>query len=1106
MFRRWFQYGETEVANNHRVSSYVKNGLKPTGVVIGDCGDCGDLPFVTAGVQEYETPALDDAPWYTPEDPDSADFAGVFIRDVTGLEGSTTTVTVEESIGDGGIPGTRRANSRTVAVTADVIGRTPEAAAVGIEWLSSVLHPPCAEGSDCAGDTLHLFSTCPAACVGQTDQDAPMVTTTYGESSSFQTTAIIAHPQPVVTNIIQKPSAEGGVATTPWTITNTAFGSYVGGGSFTFAAPPVALSRPNALRAVAPALNDGQSVGLMSNWTIPEDGWYEYSAWVYAPAACTLSFAGGRLFGESGPFTDVKDRWVRLSARAQMTAGASSYLVISGRNNTGAAVPAGQVFYVDGASIRKMGSGQASADGQGRLPTDVEGWNGNSVFGSFTPAAGVTNVAFASPNAFNSTLTNPRSIRVEWAAALNPGTAGHAAYTTLQGLTNNQVYTVECDVYLTAGCADMESDVMFNGKGQVISQKGQWVHVRNTFAATHDLHFFGFTSKAGQDMSGSGQFMYVANLRLWPGFSVPSLNYFDGATTDLGLGNLIPNPDFAVDTTGWQTNGAAVIQRDVDVSRLGLASARVDVTAGNDGIFLNPAVAAPTGTRYWGRVWLKGSGSGLPENVNVRLSGSSGASLDQKTVTLTGDWQEVSVQGLNPFGSSNVYLFVFAAAGSTPFTFWVDDTEMQAVQPTNYDWTGTADSSTSTATMLGDDFIFKPDAGDSLLLGPILPGVCDEVEIEWLVSSSMGSDVEVFAAPATPGGTLLSEGDRYIIDGTPTSILWSGEQTPGFPDDWRPTLTTVPGPGQGLNGRQLTIHGLRVTHRPVLSVEECVKPYRRSLQGVVTVEGPKVLEWLTLGDTDDGSTAARVEWTWVATEPHVWHDPTPIITDAAGKTNTQAYQAPGVPISAPANAAVNATACARPAVTALTCADNTLGPGITLPPQPPVITESGIMNLAGSNRTRRTFEIPEDISPLGAGKLSWRFVNDDKPKFGIRVRIYEDTDPAFVQPSECTFAEEFTVEYLAPNQTLYINGPADDVYVRCGTDAFGEPVYATALKNVRGNYGGPFVNNLIGCGRPYFISVDVPNTYTNSPSNISGQTTGSDQGDVLWSVDLVRRA
>jgi hypothetical protein len=210
------------------------------------------------------------------------------------------------------------------------------------------------------------------------------------------------------------------------------------------------------------------------------------------------------------------------------------------------------------------------------------------------------------------------------------------------------------------------------------------------------------------------------------------------------------------------------------------------------------------------------------------------------------------------------------------------------------------------------------------------------------------------------------------------------------------------------------------------------------------------------------------------------------------------------------NAPVNTTACARPAVTALTCADNTLGPGIILPPTAPVLADPSVMNLAGTNRTRRSFEIPASLSPVGVGKLSWTFVNDSKPKFGIRVRIWEDADPAFspVAPKadECSFVQEFTIEYLAANQTLYIDGPGDDAYVLCGVDAFGAPIYADASKNLRGNYGGPFQNDWIGCGKPYYISVDIPNVYTATPSNLSGLGNGTSQGDIAWSVDLVRRA
>jgi hypothetical protein len=280
------------------------------------------------------------------------------------------------------------------------------------------------------------------------------------------------------------------------------------------------------------------------------------------------------------------------------------------------------------------------------------------------------------------------------------------------------------------------------------------------------------------------------------------------------------------------------------------------------------------------------------------------------------------------------------------------------------------------------------------------------------------------------------------------------------------------------------------------------------MHNVVTVEGPKVVEWLTFGDTTEGSSVARVEWTWVGTDPFLWHDPVPILTSVTG--GVPAYRAPGVNVGSALNAPVNTTACARPALTALTCADNTLGPGIILPPQAPVIVDTSVMNLAGKNRTRVPFEIPTTLAPVGLGKLSWTFVNDAKPKFGIRVRIYEDADPAFnvsiPLPNECSFVQEFTIEYLAPNQTLYIEGPGDAVYVTCGVDAFGNTVYADALKNVRGNYGGPFKNDWIGCGKAYYVSVDTPNVYSATPSNLSGLGNDTTQGSVVWSVDLVRRA
>jgi hypothetical protein len=450
--------------------------------------------------------------------------------------------------------------------------------------------------------------------------------------------------------------------------------------------------------------------------------------------------------------------------------------------------------------------------------------------------------------------------------------------------------------------------------------------------------------------------------------------------------------------------------------------------------------------------------------------------------------------------------FTNTSTVSTPIYY--RDVQVVPDNQMDYAWAGTAHNSDSTATPIGNDFIFKPNAGDSDLYGPTIPGVCDPFKVTWTVSSPTGAVVEAWASASTTDGVIFLEGEHIFVTDVPTDIVITGVETPGFPDDWRPVLTTVSPEGQGNNGRPLTVHSLTVEHRPLLTLEECIKPYRRTFHNVVTVEGPRVLEWLTLGDDTTGSSVARVEWTWVATDPFMWHDPVPILTDVAG--SSIGYREDGVNVGAPTSAPVNSTACARPAATALTCADNTLGPGIVLPPQAPVLADPSIMNLAGTNRTRVAFEIPASLSPVGVGKLSWTFVNDATPKFGIRVRMWEDADPAFspVVPKvdECSFVQEFTVEYLAPNQTLYIDGPGDDAYVLCGVDAFGDPIYADASKNLRGNYGGPFQNDWIGCGRAYYVAVDTPNVYTATPSNLSGLGNGTAQGTVTWSVDLVRRA
>ncbi len=1106
MFHNWFRYGDVEVASNVRVQQYVKNGLRPVGTFIGDCDDCGDLPNVVSGVDDYTTPELDLAPWVLGNDTDAGDFAGVLIKEVTGLEGSTVQVEVVEKVGDGGAIGTRRAASKVIAVTADVVGRTREATSLGLEWLGAALHPPCSPGGDCAGGVLHMFTTCPVACVGQTDPDALPVSATYGGQDEFETTGLEVSG-PVVRNLILNGSMELG---TPTTITNWASTS---GFFFNFAeqigsvVPPAgpATGIPNRtkvgriqLPALTPSDNGVWVEQVVTGLTVGKN--YVLSGWVYVPSATGVGAyisASGLLFGSSARAMG-KDRWIYLTRT--FTAENTSQTIGWGFN--GGTTASGSVVYIDATMVVEdtgsVNTVSFSATG------DVEGWSGtDGVDTSFTSPATIANDVAGG------------YLQLTWKSALDPGDNRQAAHGLVVGTAHGNIYTIEFDVFVPSGSPDVQATTLFHshGEGPIVTTKNSWVPVRMVVVAQSSFIRYGVSTAPGQGNVGSaGRYVRIRNTRAFPGRYIPPNAYFDGASID------IPTTDLASGVAPAPLGGSSFTTGVVGSD--GNVWTRITGAAATGARLTLPAFPPVNGTRYIAS-WEVFNDAQVPVTMAVDWCD------EQVTSRVVQPGERVRIYSAGGRTYSGIYKFtdlVFGSAGEILFR----DVRILPESPVDYAWTGAANASVSTAAPLGDDFVFAPDAGDNTLHGAVQGGVCDDVRVTWTVASSAGSTVNVQAGWSTSDGEVLEWGPVVQVGSSPVDLTLASPSTPRFPDDWRPVLRTILAGGGGAGGfgtggygegpfglgsvavfrdePPVTILGVSYTHRPVLTIEECIKPYRRTLHNVVTVEGPKVLEWLTLGDDTAGSTVARVEWTWVATDPHLWHDPMALLAGVQGKSSAApTYQAPGVPLSGAVTASVNGTACARPAATATTCADNLLGPGITLPPQAPALADSGIMNLAGTNRTRRTFEIPIEASPIGLGKLSWRFVNDNKPKFGIRVRIWNDTLPGFLPEVECSFSEEFTIEYLAPNQTLYIDGPGDDAYVYCGDDVLGQPIYAPALKNLRGNYGGPFANSVIGCGRPYYIAVDVPNTYTSVPSDLSGLGPVS-QGDVVWSVDLVRRA
>lgn len=214
--------------------------------------------------------------------------------------------------------------------------------------------------------------------------------------------------------------------------------------------------------------------------------------------------------------------------------------------------------------------------------------------------------------------------------------------------------------------------------------------------------------------------------------------------------------------------------------------------------------------------------------------------------------------------------------------------------------------------------------------GTYLPPICAEVTVSATVRigdtdtlpSTDGRFVELRLVDTT--GTVYAASVPVAIpeDGSPVTLTVAVDPSPGFPMDWQPVLywygTVLPGGGDviysggsasaaGPNiisggdatgsapdllsggdvdgpweqspagaaspdayGGALHVEAWTLTRLPFLTADDCLTDLRRSFRNVVTIDGPTVVE--TLLDEDGEPYAARVEWTWVATDPTAYGD------------------------------------------------------------------------------------------------------------------------------------------------------------------------------------------------------------------------------------------
>lgn len=172
MWTGYAYYNGTELWNNQRTIDYLRGnpatmtpGIALPKTVVTPWAGCGTAsrlfcdPPREADGWRYRTPALDDAPWYDPLVPESADFAGLFVTEVTGFD-STVSRAFEAGAVTGSSFGPLKLAGRSLTVTGWLRAGSCCAAEYGLRWLTEALVGGGCD--DCALGEMTMLKCCPS--------------------------------------------------------------------------------------------------------------------------------------------------------------------------------------------------------------------------------------------------------------------------------------------------------------------------------------------------------------------------------------------------------------------------------------------------------------------------------------------------------------------------------------------------------------------------------------------------------------------------------------------------------------------------------------------------------------------------------------------------------------------------------------------------------------------------------------------------------------------------------------------------------------------------------------------------------------------------------
>jgi hypothetical protein len=155
-----------ELSNAWRSYGYIQ-GVRDFGQWDGDCEpwvSWGNACWQDKPATPYATPAGDPAPWYDSSDPASAEFLGLWIENMEGLDEPTETRTLAQRITTGSATSRQASPGREVVITATMFATSSEGMEFGQRWLSQILINP----DECAGakGSFVFRAACPPRAVG----------------------------------------------------------------------------------------------------------------------------------------------------------------------------------------------------------------------------------------------------------------------------------------------------------------------------------------------------------------------------------------------------------------------------------------------------------------------------------------------------------------------------------------------------------------------------------------------------------------------------------------------------------------------------------------------------------------------------------------------------------------------------------------------------------------------------------------------------------------------------------------------------------------------------------------------------------------------------